>query len=765
MLLIFTAPSFGQWKIYDGSILPTETSSGGDSLDFPKLSDNSPGTDFVELIMDDENIAGNKILQYLQPTPSAKLRYEHDFSSGFTGTSFTIVARLKGTGDNETYARVCDIEWRNGNSGTRDELRIIPADSTIELNKSGKRVKVNMNLNSWHIYRVEVMGDSSAVYVDEDTVAVLGAVTATTTSNKYFKFGDGSGDAVGGYVDWIIFAEDTAARPQDLAVPDTLTGLEWNVYAANQLPLDYSDAFSESNVDITTTMTDTIIEDPDDAANHLLELIVPNAQKYMYKYSFAADEPVMTLVARVKSIEGYDRAMEFDLQQGGFRERLYIKSDNTFELKESGVKGSLPNMTNWHIFRITKNADAVKVYVDEKPEPIAEVTTATTSGENYFRFGDGNGSSTVGGLLDYVAWSTKGAFAPGELVVPDSLSTIYVDSDATLKELSVSAGDLVPAFDPMVTSYAVNVGMEMVSTTIIAVPNSDRATVEGDGTFDLPGTAVVKVTAEDSTVMEYTIHFPAANDSTLTELTVSSGTLTPAFDPAVMNYTVELENTVTSVTVTAKASNEFATVAGDGDFTTLPGSDTIMVTAPNGNVSEYIIVFSYVPLSSDNSLKELSVDVGTMDPAFSSTVYSYTVLVPLNTTSITITAVANDTTATVEGDGEFTTIPGTATIKVTAQDGGVQNYELAVDFEDGISESENMISIYPNPASGQLNVKLSEFSGKSTIRIINTLGVVVSELTVQQQLTTINVANYPSGIYMIQVENSGKVLINSLVIK
>ncbi len=767
VMLMFVAPSYGQWKVYDGSILPSATTSGGDSLDFPKLSDNSPGADFTEKIVDDADIAGNKLLEYLQP--NGKLRYRHNFSSTFTGTHFTIAARLKGTGDTATYDRICDIEWQNGNSGTRDELRISPIDSTIDLSKSGNKVKVNMDLNAWHIYRIQVMGDSSAVFIDEDTIPVVSAKTTSSASSMYFKFGDGSGDAIGGYIDWVICAEDTAATPQQMALPDTLTGQEWNGYAADVMPLDFSNDFSESNVDTNDTHTCKIMVDPDNANNNLLEMLIPDGpsgQKLMYKYNFADDCTAMTLVARVKSVEGYDRSTELDLQQGGFRERLYIKSDNTFELKESKIKGKLPNTGNWHIFRITKDADKVKVYVDEKPEPIAEATTTTTSTSKYFRFGDGNGSSSVGGLVDYVVWSTKGAFAPDELAIPEGYSNVYVDGDATLKELTVSAGTLVPDFDPLVTSYAVNYDYSQVSSTITAVPNSDRATVEGAGAYqDMPGTAVIKVTAEDSTVMEYTIHYPAVNDSTLAELAVSSGTLTPDFDPAVSSYTVELTADVDTVTITGKANSEFAKVSGLGDFTSLPGTDTITVTAFDGTINSYTIAFSYIPLSSDNTLKDLSVDVGTLDPAFSSEVFEYAVKVPQGTASINITATVNDTTATVSGDGAFSTIPGTATITVTAENGDTQDYTIAVDFEVGISSTENLVSVYPNPMNNQLNVNVTDYNTSTVIEIFNALGVVVQEIPVQQQNTTVDVSAYKSGIYLVQIKNLGSIISSKLVVK
>ena len=69
----------------------------------------------------------------------------------------------------------------------------------------------------------------------------------------------------------------------------------------------------------------------------------------------------------------------------------------------------------------------------------------------------------------------------------------------------------------------------------------------------------------------------------------------------------------------------------------------------------------------------------------------------------------------------------------------------------GISEDlSSAVSIYPNPASGILNLNLSALAGKkATISVVNTLGQVVA--TVPANATQINVSKFPAGIYTIQV--------------
>jgi len=53
---------------------------------------------------------------------------------------------------------------------------------------------------------------------------------------------------------------------------------------------------------------------------------------------------------------------------------------------------------------------------------------------------------------------------------------------------------------------------------------------------------------------------PQSNDSALTALALSAGTLTPAFSAAVLTYTVTVPNTTATMTVSATTANIYATL-------------------------------------------------------------------------------------------------------------------------------------------------------------------------------------------------------------
>ena len=92
--------------------------------------------------------------------------------------------------------------------------------------------------------------------------------------------------------------------------------------------------------------------------------------------------------------------------------------------------------------------------------------------------------------------------------------------------------------------------------------------------------------------------------------------------------------------------------------------------------------------SKDNNLKGLSVTVGEesfdLEEEFDKDTLEYHVTVPTGTTMVNVTATKNDSTASVDGDGEIEVTEGLNTIPivVTAQNGDEKTYTLIVNVED-----------------------------------------------------------------------------------
>jgi len=467
LTLAFVPLNAQGWQIYDGSVLPAETGSGGDSLDISVVSDNSPGPGMVQEIIDDYMNPGNKILKYLQPDAANKTNFRHNFDAGFTDSAFTIMARVKGdTGS--VFDRAFDFEWRNGNAGTRDKLLLWTQDNLLELDNNGAQVDPGVDLYKWHTYRIVVSGDTATVYIDENPVPVHSATTANTTTDKYLKIGDGSGDAIGGYLDWCILNLDGAwapgeglILPLELIVDDYLNPIEefdpWLVYDGSILPAETHSGGDSLDISVVSDnspgpgMVQEIIDDPDNVGNKIFKYLQPDAaNKTNFRHNFDAGftDSVFTIMARVKGDTGsvFDRAFDFEWRNGnaGTRDKFFIwGKDSTVELDNIGAKVNTgASLYDWHTYRIVVNGDYAEVYMDENPVPMVSGLTTNSTTDKYLKIGDGSGDA-IGGYMDWCILNLDGAWPPSTgLAVPEGLIVDYTKLPEPPKCLVYDAGIL-----------------------------------------------------------------------------------------------------------------------------------------------------------------------------------------------------------------------------------------------------------------------------------------------------------------------------------
>ncbi|NDV78668.1 glycoside hydrolase family 38 C-terminal domain-containing protein [Dysgonomonas sp. 511] len=275
------------------------------------------------------------------------------------------------------------------------------------------------------------------------------------------------------------------------------------------------------------------------------------------------------------------------------------------------------------------------------------------------------------------------------------------DNDATLASLTVSQGTLSPAFDPQTEEYTVTVGETITSLEINGTTTNTKASVEGTGTKDNLATGDnvfnVVVTAKDGfTTKTYKVKVvrTASADASLKSLEVSVGTLTPSFSPLTYDYTVNVENDVTAITLTAEVKHDNATLTGDGLKENLQLGNNkfeIVVTAQDGATQQtYTVNVVRRVLNSDASLHRILVngeewnldnryDMGCDD-------------------ILSLMIEPTDPTATVDIGKTYSETITTATLKtiafrITAEDGSYQDYALNIErryaFDDIISVKWN----------------------------------------------------------------------------
>ena len=220
------------------------------------------------------------------------------------------------------------------------------------------------------------------------------------------------------------------------------------------------------------------------------------------------------------------------------------------------------------------------------------------------------------------------------------IDTSPPNNNSNLSRLTVSSGELTPAFKATTTSYTLDVGNAVSSVKVTATTEDPaaNATVTVNGRAVTGGnvpltegeisTVRITVTAGDGSTTTYTIRVyrAASNDARLSMLTLSAGTLTPAFDEAKTEYTVEVGSAVSRMTVTPVTAHGGATVrvngtqVASGSFSggiplTEGGTTTInvVVTAQDGTTTRtYVIAVTRAPLAPEvsGSLPPLTLDAG-----------------------------------------------------------------------------------------------------------------------------------------------------------
>ena len=278
-------------------------------------------------------------------------------------------------------------------------------------------------------------------------------------------------------------------------------------------------------------------------------------------------------------------------------------------------------------------------------------------------------------------------------------------ADATLSALSLSGGTLSPVFASGTTAYAASVGYAVTETTVTVTAAAGgtyevklNGVVDQDGVVGLvvgDGNVItVVVAAQDGeTTQSYSVTVTRAGsgDASLSALSLSGVTLTPAFASGTTAYTASVANSVTETTVTATA----ATGAGyevklngvvdqDGIVPLAVGDRNVIVvvvTAEDGETTQRYTVTVTRAGSADAGLSALSLSGVTLTPAFASGTTAYTASVGNSVTETTVTATASDANASVEvtpedaDDGtsgdQVALVVGETTIRVevTAEDG------------------------------------------------------------------------------------------------
>jgi len=165
---------------------------------------------------------------------------------------------------------------------------------------------------------------------------------------------------------------------------------------------------------------------------------------------------------------------------------------------------------------------------------------------------------------------------------------------------------------------------------------------------------------QTTSIMEFELY--QAYSAVLTNLAISAGTLSPAFNPATLNYTATVNADVASINVTPTAFSPMAIIkvnnmpVGSGNATSVAlnfGSNSITVNVTDGSVSQnYVITVTRVGslLSSLTVQTEAGINIP-LTPAFASGTQAYTASVANEIGKVTFTPTAQKSNATITING------------------------------------------------------------------------------------------------------------------
>ena len=275
---------------------------------------------------------------------------------------------------------------------------------------------------------------------------------------------------------------------------------------------------------------------------------------------------------------------------------------------------------------------------------------------------------------------------------------------ATLSSLTVTNGSFNPSFTENTLEYEVTVPVDTTEFDVAAITKEPHANItSGVGHYTMTESSkkveVVVISEDLSTTNTYILNVIRTKSSinTLSDITVSEGSLSPEFNADTTSYTVNVGGSIDSIDIGATVSDSRATIlSGTGTHSLNVGNNpiTISVQSESGAKLDYVVTVVRAK-KEDNDLTSLTVD-GVSVPNFDKDTLEYTLdEVPYTKTSIDIGATLSDSDASVDGTGRKGLITGLNTfeVKVTAQNGAEKIYKIKITRTKNDNANLSLLSV------------------------------------------------------------------------
>ena len=357
-----------------------------------------------------------------------------------------------------------------------------------------------------------------------------------------------------------------------------------------------------------------------------------------------------------------------------------FKADITYpnDIKLSGIQ------TSW-LDSSTSNKIDMKMQTSTGNEGITSETeiatlkfkTTTSYGDKQIKLSGGDLSSVDISSIHVISNENRlnSLNVIGENIKFDKNTNIY-ELTTTKEKINIQA-ELIDTnaryeqnFGPREVSL--NYGEQLINIIVIAESNEKN-------------TYTLKVTRQDNR---------STNDN-LSNIVLSLGELSPKFSKDVLNYTVEVPNNASSLTITASLEDkkaEFVSGYGSRTVDLKLGENIILIQtqAEKGNTKTYTIKVNRNYKGDNNYLKSITLSSGTLN--FDKDIFEYKINVDYNTKELLISAIAEEKTSTVEvvGNKELVVGENIYKIKVLAENKSERIYTIIVNrLEEGKTLSNN----------------------------------------------------------------------------
>lgn len=265
----------------------------------------------------------------------------------------------------------------------------------------------------------------------------------------------------------------------------------------------------------------------------------------------------------------------------------------------------------------------------------------------------------------------------GYTTAESTLMLVIQSTNTDLSDILIDDVSLV-GFDPTTHSYSYELADGVTEIPVVTAtvdhPNSVLEIFETD---TLAGITTITVTAENGSQRNYYVNFynalVALTDATLSDIAVEGETV-EGFAPFIYEYDVVLPFGTTIVPLLEATASNLNATFDIVKALSLPGSDTIIVTAEDAVTTQKYIVNYEVDQGSDNAnllIMVYSTESGFQTvPDFNKDILEYDIEFPYGTTFLPeVDGLPEDMINSTVNYTQITGFPGAAELEVIAQDG------------------------------------------------------------------------------------------------